>query len=259
MLGNGTKLPHAALAIRQCQTIEDFDACVALQREAFSLPDLELSPRRHLIVTQQAGGWTLGAFAGDRLIGFVHHLVARRDKEIIGYSHMMAVAQGWQNQGVGIQLKWAQRARALTEGVRFIKWTWDPMQARNAHFNLNRLGVVVRSYATNFYGTDYLPQAGYGTKPLGLDSDRLFAEWDLEAPYVEALVSGEATTRRSQPVMAIEIPAQWNILLGNNTAATRTEQLRLRTEFNEALEQGLVCAGFQRDTIRPRYLFYENV
>ena len=142
--------------IRECTTIEEFDGCLSLQREAFGLPDLELSPRRHLIVSRQAGGWTLGAFVAERMVGFVHHLAAvRGDNEIFGYSHMMAVAKDYQNKGVGARLKWAQRERALSEGRKLIKWTWDPMQSRNAHFNLNRLGVVVDTYAENFYGIDY--------------------------------------------------------------------------------------------------------
>ena len=108
------------IAIRECVTIEELDQCVRLQREVFGLPDLEISPRRHLIVSRQAGGWTLGAFPNhsrDRLVGFVHHLVAiRGEDEIIGYSHMMAVHKDYQNLGLGARLKWAQRERALAEG-----------------------------------------------------------------------------------------------------------------------------------------------
>src|SRR5438128_5519023 len=104
---------RSALSIREVATIEEYDACIKLQREAFSLPDIEISPRRHLIVSRQAGGWTLGAFTGGQMVGFVHHLVGLRGaNEIIGYSHMMAVARAFQNQGVGALLKWAQRKRA---------------------------------------------------------------------------------------------------------------------------------------------------
>src|SRR6266487_3976619 len=168
------------IVIRECLTIEEFDQCVALQKEVFGLPDLEISPRRHLIVSRQAGGWTLGTFVAKRLVGFVHHLAALRGAEIIGYSHMMAVARDYQNQGLGARLKWAQRERALAEGRNFIKWTWDPMQARNAHFNLNRLGVTVQTYAENFYGTDYNTDPEQSIQGLqGIDSDRLFASWDI--------------------------------------------------------------------------------
>src|SRR5215475_12723083 len=171
--------------IRECTTIEEFDGCLAVQREAFGLPDLELSPRRHLIVSRQAGGWTLAAFVADRMVGFVHHLAAvRPDNEIFGYSHMMAVAKDYQNKGVGARLKWAQRERALAEGRQLIKWTWDPMRARNAHFNLNRLGAIVDTYLENFYGVDY----GFD-KALGLPSDRLSATWHLSTPRVSALAT----------------------------------------------------------------------
>src|SRR5215203_4741998 len=92
--------------IRECATVEEFDQCVRLQREAFGLPDLELSPRRHLIVARSAGGYTLGAFDGARLVGFVLTQVAvRGGSEVIGYSHMMAVARDRQNRGVGARLK----------------------------------------------------------------------------------------------------------------------------------------------------------
>jgi predicted GNAT superfamily acetyltransferase len=252
-----TKMSASNISVRQCETIAEFDACVDLQREAFGLPDLEITPRRHLIVTQNAGGWTLGAFAGARLVGFVHHLAALKDGARAGYSHMMAVAKDAQNQGVGAQLKWAQRARALREGVRFIKWTWDPMQARNAHFNLNRLGVVVRQYAPNFYGTDYFPQAAYGANPLGVDSDRLFAEWELSHTKVKALSERSELETSSTPVAEIGIPPKWSELLKQDPTRARTEQLRVRAEFQQAFAQGLVCAGFQRDDARPRYLLYD--
>ena len=86
------------IMVRECTTIEEFDGCVRLQREVFGLPDMEISPRRHLVVSRCAGGWTLGAFTGDELVGFVHHLAAVRGDEILGYSHMMAVAARYQNQ-----------------------------------------------------------------------------------------------------------------------------------------------------------------
>jgi predicted GNAT superfamily acetyltransferase len=166
--------------IREVSSIEEYDACIRLQREVFGLPDLEISPRRHLIVSHRAGGWTLGAFVEGQLIGFVHHLAAVNGNHIFGYSHMMAVEAAYQNQGVGAQLKWAQRARALDEGRTFIKWTFEPMRARNAHFNLNRLGTEIREYAVNFYGTDYgINPADKGTPGAGMDSDRLFASWEL--------------------------------------------------------------------------------
>ena len=250
--------------IRECTTVEEFDQCVRLQREAFGLPDLELSPRRHLIVARSAGGFTLGAFDGERMVGFVlNQLGARKSpetgaEETIGYSHMMAVAKEYQNRGVGARLKWAQRARVVAEGRRFIRWTWDPVQSRNAHFNLNRLGVVVRRYAENYYGTDYSTVTGTFGEPLGLDSDRLVAEWELDSPRVEALARGETPAPKGEPETAVAIPPNWGALVREDTTAARAELLRVRAEFQTAFAAGLVCAGFERDPSRPRYLFYES-
>lgn len=247
------------VVIRECKTVEEFDACIRLQREVFGLPDLEISPRRHLIVSRSAGGWTLGAFAGDELVGFVHHLVAVRGAEIIGYSHMMAVAVSQQNKGLGARLKWEQRKRALSEGRAFIKWTWEPMRARNAHFNINRLGVVVRSYAVNFYGTDYSTSPTDTGERRGLDSDRLFAEWELNSSRVETRARGEQPQPASDPIMRVEIPADWNALVRDDATAAQRELLRVREEFQKAFNVGLVCAGFERDAVRPCYLFYEVI
>jgi predicted GNAT superfamily acetyltransferase len=246
--------------IRECTTIEEWDSCVALQQEAFGLPDLEISPRRHLIVSKQAGGWTLGAFISDRMVGFVHHLAAvRPDNEIYGYSHMMAVSKDYQNKGVGARLKWAQRARAMSEGRRYIKWTWDPMQARNAHFNLNRLGVTVDTFADNFYGTDYNadPRQAIDERP-GLQSDRLFGNWYLLSQRVEALSRGERCSMTAKPVTAISIPAEWSALVRDDVNKARAEQIRVRTEFKKAFNEGLVCAGFERGEEQSKYLLFER-
>ncbi len=242
--------------VRECTTIEEFDRCVQLQREAFGLPDLELSPRRHLIVSRQAGGWTLGAFAADRMVGFVHHLAAVRGNEVFGYSHVMAVAKDYQNKGVGARLKWAQRQRALSEGRTFIKWTWDPMQARNAHFNLNRLGAIVTTYAGNFYGIDYDAQQTLAEQP-GLPSDRLVATWHLSSARVVALAAGAVSPLEAKPVATVAIPAEWNALVKQDAVRARDEQARVRAEFEKAFAQQLICAGFERGDQESRYLLFE--
>ncbi|MBA2732407.1 MAG: GNAT family N-acetyltransferase [Acidobacteria bacterium] len=262
MLEQSTTQPkdaQAEIEIRDCATMEEYDQCIRLQREAFALPDMEISPRRHLIVTRRAGGWTLGAFAGDRMVGFVHHMVGVRGaNEIIGYSHMMAVAKDYQNKGVGAKLKWAQRARALSEGRNFIKWTWDPMQARNAHFNLNRLGVTVRSYGVNFYGTDYITMPHEADESVHIDSDRLFAGWQLDSQRVALLADGVAPDSDSVPAAIIEIPPDWSSLINRDAVAARREQLRVRAEFEQAFAAGLICAGFERDKAHPRYLLFKG-
>lgn len=249
------------IEIRECTTVTEFDACIELQREAFDLPDLEISPRRHLIVSRQAGGWTLGAFEkglGDRQVGFVHHLAAvRANNEVFGYSHMMAVAVDCQNKGVGARLKWAQRERAMAEGRDYIRWTWEPMRARNAHFNLNRLGVIVESYAENFYGTDYgIAPADRIAGAPGPETDRLFASWYLRSERVTQLGNGSVPHTLGAPAATIPIPPNWTQLVAETPEVARTEQLRVRGEFSRGLSAGLICAGFDRDT--SSYLLYDR-
>ena len=247
----------AATKIRECSSIEDYEQCMALQREVFDFPDLEVSPRRHFIVTRRAGGWVLGAFAGDEVVGFVHQLAAVQNGEVYGYSHMLAVGRDYQNKGVGASLKWAQRERALSEGISLIRWTWDPMQARNAHFNLNRLGVTVRNYAVNFYGTDYgLPPSEFESAP-GIDSDRLFAEWNLKSDRVETLARRGDQKFRGTSATTIAIPANWSALIREDASRARQEQQRVRLEFEKAFATGLICMGFERDAALPRYLLFE--
>jgi predicted GNAT superfamily acetyltransferase len=249
----------AEVEIREVSSIAEYDACVKLQLEVFGLPDLEISPRRHLIVSREAGGWTLAAFNEGKIVGFVLHLAAVRGSEIFGYSHMMAVAADFQNLGVGSKLKWAQRARALSEGRDFIKWTFEPMRGRNAHFNLNRLGVVIRDYAVNFYGTDYVTNPVEKSAGVsGMDSDRLFASWDLRSPRVEALATGSAE-ELPEPDEVIEIPADFTALLKSDPETAKREQLRVREEFLSLLNSGLVCQAFDRKADPPKYLFYREV
>ncbi|HKG46622.1 MAG TPA: hypothetical protein VKB02_07845 [Pyrinomonadaceae bacterium] len=241
--------------IRECTTIEEFDRCVALQREAFGLPDLEISPRRHLIVSHQAGGWTLGAFVADRMVGFVHHLAAVRGNEIFGYSHVMGVAKDYQNKGVGARLKWAQRERALREGRKLIKWTWAPMMARNAHFNLNRLGATVETYLDNFYGVDY--GAGEDDRP-GLPTDRLSATWNIDSERVHALAKSAEAPFHGKRLGTIEIPADWSALVKRDAQRAREEQARVREEFQRAFANKLICAGFERGEESSRYVLFER-
>lgn len=257
-MSNKARALSTEIEIREVSSMEEYDACIKLQREVFGLPDLEISPRRHLIVSREAGGWTLAAFNQGEIVGFVHHLAAARGAEIFGYSHMMAVAADCQNLGVGARLKWAQRARALAEGRDFIKWTFEPLRARNAHFNLNRLGVVIREFAVNFYGTDYV------TNPIeksagvsGMDSDRLFASWELRAPRVEAFAAGQEFPL-GEAAKVIEIPADFAGLLKSDPEGGKREQLRVREEFLELLGSGLVCRAFDRNAARPKYLFYRE-
>jgi predicted GNAT superfamily acetyltransferase len=241
------------IEIRECETLEELASCVDLQRRVFALPEIEISPVRHFVVTKNAGGFVLGAFSADELIGFVLSVPAFLRGEKAFYSHMTAVDAAWQGAGVGAKLKWAQRDCSLDAGVKYIKWTFEPWKARNAFFNLEKLGAIVADIQPNFYGTDY---PLIGDEKIGLASDRLFAEWHLESERVRRVAAGEDSSGCGEPAARIVIPAEWAVLLSTDPERARDEQLRIRNEFQTAFGRGLVGKGFVRDQIEPHYLLY---
>ncbi len=243
------------IELRECVTLDELAECVQLQREVFALPEVELSPVRHFVVTRNAGGFTLGAYAGGRLAGFVLSVPAFQRGERAYYSHMTGVRPEYQGLGIGAKLKWAQRTRALSLGVKYLKWTFEPVKARNAHFNLEKLGATVQEYQPNFYGTDYATDPGSGRK-IGLQSDRLFAEWDLESPKVQTLATGEKYVEPSEPAATIEIMKDWLGLVDSDPGRALAEQLRIREEFVAAFARGLIGRAFRRDDENPMYLLY---
>ncbi len=241
--------------IKECTTLEQLSACVDLQREVFKLPEIEISPVRHFIVTKNAGGFILGAYDGDELVGFVLSVPAFLRGEKAFYSHMTAVRDSHQSFGIGRKLKWAQRERALELGVMFVKWTFEPWKARNAYFNLEKLGAIITEYQPNFYGIDYATAASGGV-PIGLASDRLFAEWDLESEKVVALAEGRTFHETRTHERVITVTADWARLVASDPKAAIAEQARLKEEFEAALAAGLVATRFSRGDA-PKYLLYK--
>jgi predicted GNAT superfamily acetyltransferase len=245
------------IEIRECTTIDELAACVDLQRAVFALPEIEISPVRHFIVTKNAGGFTLGAYSGGDLAGFVLSVPAFLRGEKAFYSHMTAVRQDFQSYGIGAKLKWAQRERALAENVKFVKWTFEPVKARNAFFNLEKLGAIVCEYQPNFYGTDYSTAHEQGGS-IGLASDRLFAEWHLESEKVGKLAAGQTFSDDRVPDAEIEIPNDWYALVKAEPEAAIREQTRIKDEFQAAFADGMIGRGFERGDEHPKYLLYKN-
>lgn len=245
------------IEIRECETLDELAECVRLQRDVFELPETELSPVRHLVVTKNAGGFVLGAFDCTNLAGFVLSVPAFLSGERAFYSHMTGVRPRYQGIGIGAKLKWAQRTRSLAGGVKYIKWTFEPVKARNAFFNLEKLGAIVREFKPNFYGTDYGSTARKGKK-LGLASDRLFAEWYLTDAKVAALSEGDEFIENRKTVATIEIMRDWPGMVASNSEKALAEQKRIRGEFETAFGDGLIGRGFRPHEERPAFLLYRD-
>lgn len=241
--------------VRQCATLTDFNACIELQRTVWQFSDLDIIPLRSFIITMHSGGMTYGAFdEAGRLVGFSHALPAFDDRLApFYYSHMLAVAPAWRDAGIGWRLKLAQRDHALRHGIALIRWTYDPLQSRNAHLNLNKLGGVVRQYKVNYYGNS-------STSALhqGLDTDRLFVEWWVRSSRVARALNNLAEP--AAPVAAsVEIPREIEELKNNDLEAARTMQIEVRNRFLDYLSRGLYCAGFSAHPDQAsRYLFFPD-
>jgi predicted GNAT superfamily acetyltransferase len=147
----------------------------ALQTEIWGANESWVVPAHVLYVVSDCGGILLGAEVDGRLVGFVLGFLGRQDGKLFHASHMLGVLPSYQHHGIGAALKWGQRERALGQGLNLMTWTFDPLEARNAYFNLHKLGVVSREYHEDYYGdmSDSLNQ--------GLPSDRLLVEWRLRA------------------------------------------------------------------------------
>src|SRR5437763_15557275 len=163
------------IQIRKCKTLEEFHGCVELQRQIWGEADLEVEPVTAFVVAAQTGGQVLGAFDDGRMIGYTLAVVGLRGGVAYLHSHMTGVLSDYRDRGVGRMLKLYRRHEALSRGIRLIHWTFHPLELRNAHFNLNRLGAICRQYLPNLYGVT--------TSPLhrGLATDRLLVERRLDS------------------------------------------------------------------------------
>lgn len=171
--------------IRPLTTIEDCKRVAALEREIWAYTDAEdVVPPPVLIVSIKRGGILLGAFdTAGAMKGFVYSLPAVKDARLTQWSHMLGVTADARDGGLGLRLKLAQRERALEMGVDLIEWTFDPLQALNAHLNFSKLGVVVEEYEENIYGESS------SVLHRGSPTDRFVAEWRLTLPHVERRIA----------------------------------------------------------------------
>jgi predicted GNAT superfamily acetyltransferase len=177
------------MRIRRLTTLEECRQVAALEKAVWEFTDAEdVVPPALLIVSIKRGGLLLGAFdEAHALKGFVFSMPAWRDGRTTHWSHMLAVAPDARAGGLGLRLKLEQRTHALSDGIDLIEWSYDPLQALNAHLNFARLGVVVEEYEENLYGAS--------SSPLheGTPTDRFIAEWRLTAPHVERRLGAAQT------------------------------------------------------------------
>jgi predicted GNAT superfamily acetyltransferase len=270
--------------IRPLKTLDECRGVVALEKEVWGFGDGEdVVPAPILIVSIKRGGILLGAFdGGGELVGFVYSLAALKDGRPAQWSHMLGVLASAREAGIGAELKREQRRRALDMGITLIEWTFDPLQAANAHLNFAKLGVTAEEYVENIYGES--------TSPLhrGAPTDRLIALWRLDEPHVARRLDSRGITVRSagayeaplavraeragdrfvpraaptsdESRVGIEIPMGFSQLLSDDPGLAREWRLATRAAFREHFSRGYRAVDFflDKQNGKGRYLLAKS-
>jgi len=243
------KGPHN-YTIRPCRTIKDLARCVALQKAIWGYADYEVYPLRLFATLGRIGGHVIGAFAATgELVGFVASMPAWREGTRYYYSLSLGVSPAHENRGLGLALKLEQRAEALRSRIARIEWTFDPLRAKNAFFNIARLGAVAMCYSTDHYGPveSRLQQ--------GLPSDRLVCEWWLTHARVRRALRDRSPRPASlTPVAEVVCPSDFQSLAESRPGEARALQAALRVKFQRYFSRGLLITNVVRAQDFTRYV-----
>jgi predicted GNAT superfamily acetyltransferase len=238
----GEAVTVETLALRNCTALEEFRACVALQQEVWGFSDSELVPLRIFSLAPKIGGQVVGAWDGDCLVGFAMAIPGSRNGHPYLHSHMVAVKESYRNAGLGRKIKLFQREDAIAQGYELMEWTFDPLEIKNAYFNIERLGAIARRYNVNQYGITNSPLQGF------LPTDRLVAEWWMTSRRVQTLLS----TGHHPPIHAeerVEVPFEIYAWKAEPAMRSRAVEMQSRNRklFQSAFSRGLSCLGYERD------------
>jgi predicted GNAT superfamily acetyltransferase len=269
------------MLIRPLETLEECRTVAALERIVWGYTDAEdIVPPPVLIVSIKRGGVLLGAFneAGE-MKGFVYSIAGFKGPRPIQWSHMLGVVPDARDSGIGARLKLAQREQTLEMGMDLIEWTYDPLQALNAHFNFAKLGVVVEEYAENLYGQSSSPLHG------GTPTDRFIAQWRIAEPHVTRRIAklsgpppplsrsrtvsdaavinpskgdasrlepGASDLDSDAPQVMVEIPMGFTEMLASDPARALEWRLRTRDIFQAYFARGYRAADFMLDKASNR-------
>jgi predicted GNAT superfamily acetyltransferase len=230
--------------IRHCASVADYEHCVHIEHAIWG-KSLTV-PVPLFVVARETGGQILGAFQQGGMIGFTLAFAALRHGRIFLHSHIAAVLPGCRDRGVGRALKLFQRQDALARRIDLIEWTFDPLDLKNAYFNLVRLGAIARRYVPNCYGLTESPLHA------GLPTDRLVVEWWLDSDRVRKASAGEPPQTRAAE--RIEIPPKLAALRESAREAAVHMQSEVRSRFEECFAKGYLATGVDKHNGATDYL-----
>ena len=233
------------IEIRHCVSIQEYEECVRIERATWG-EDITV-PSAIFVVAHHTGGQVIGAFDDARMIGFTLAIAATRARKAFLHSHMTAVLPEFRDRGVGRRLKLFQRQDALKREIEWIEWTFDPLESKNAHFNLVRLGAVARRYIPNCYGVTASPLHG------SLPTDRLVAEWCLNSERVKSILADDPLPAKGS-IERISLPANVDQLrLEDRDAAVRV-QAEVREQFVKCFAEGYVATAMESSDTAVEYI-----
>ena len=247
------------MTIRPLHTIDEFRQVLELEKLIWGYEDSDDAVGIPVfVITVKRGGILLGAFDGDRMIGFVYSLAGLKHGTPMQWSHMLGVIDTYRATGIGRALKLEQRRMAIEMGLDLMEWTYDPLVAVNAHLNFNRLGVIVEDYVVNVYGDS--------SSPLhkGTPTDRFIAQWWMRSPRVVALVgapNGDAPPRFGDlPVVNTVVDdGTWLACAGVDLASGAEElAIAIPADFNGMLERAPALGDAWRMASRKLFGHYLN-
>jgi len=276
---------HDHIVIRPLHGIDECNQAARFQDRIWGEGFTERVPASLLKVVPRIGGVSLGAFLrngggegedGD-MVGLVFGITGVEEDRTVHWSDILGVDPKYRDQGVGRRLKWAQRQAAIEAGATRMYWTFDPLEARNAWVNLERLGAVVREYVPDMYGVSESPIH------RGLGTDRLIAMWPLMAPSVELrspsaevadvaapLASGEDEAegwpepraivypRLTDEPVRVPIPSDIQALRDADPALAARWREQTRGILQPLLEAGAEIRGFERGSRICEYVVHPS-
>jgi len=245
----GRQEPQPLIEVRALTQLSELSEAVRLQKLIWGFDDIEIIPLRLFVTASKVGGQVFGAFDGERFIGFCLAIPGiKAGGKIYLHSHMLAVVPEYRNAGVGRLLKLAQRTDALQRGIGLIEWTFDPLEIKNAYFNIERLGAIVRRYVLNQYGRTS------STLHAGLPTDRCVPEWWLASPRVEGILALNKSGPKAEAAR-ISVPADIEAIKHSDPSRAREIQEQVSDQFLEHFSKGLAVTGFERGPEFASYLF----
>jgi predicted GNAT superfamily acetyltransferase len=232
------------ISIRPLSDIEEFRCCVDLQRQIWGFDDLDIMPLRFYVIAAHTGGQVFGAFTDEnRMVGFLTALSGMKDRMPYLHSHQLGVLSEYREIGIARRLKLAQRDDAVGRGYQLIEWTFDPLELKNAYFNIEKLGAIVRRYSVNQYGlTSSRLQAG-------LPTDRMFAEWWIQSDRVKRCLGEIAAVPEmvgEEDLVKVEVPSSVLSWKTNDPLRACALQGELREKFLKCFSRSLAVTRFQR-------------